>query len=99
MKIDAETKTLLDNVFGEQLPADLVAEAKKLGFRSAISLVMADEGLEALRREAVCALIRIALCKGLGEPPAGWSLLPTAAAQHELAVWVLEAPVRAREVA
>lgn len=89
MKMDAKTKTLLDNVFGEQLPTDLVAEAKKLGFRSAMSLLMADEGLKALRMEAVGALIRISLWKGLGEVPAGWSLLPADNAQHELTVWVL----------
>lgn len=90
MNIDTETKALLDKVFGEQLPAELVAEAKTIGLRSALSVVMADEGLPGLHSAAVSVLIRMALCKGLGEIPHGWSLLPTTAAQHELAVWVLD---------
>ena len=87
MNIDTETKALLDHVFGEQLRADL---AKTLGLRSALSVVIADEGLPELHSAAVSVLIRTALCNGLGEIPFGWSLLPTTAAQHELAVWVLD---------
>jgi hypothetical protein len=87
MNIDTETKSLLDHVFGEQLRADL---AKTLGLRSALSVVMADEGLPELHSAAVSVLIRMALCNGLGEIPFGWSLLPTEDGKHELAVWVLD---------
>jgi len=99
MNINTETKTLLDNVFGEELPIESVWAAKGLGFRPALSVVMADEGMVEFRREAVSVLIRTALCNGLGEMPFGWSLLPTDAAQHELSVWVLDTPKPAAEAA
>ncbi len=87
MNIDTETKALLDKVFGERLRADM---AETLGLRSALGVVMSGEGFAGLHSAAVSVLIRTALCNGLGEIPFGWSLLPTTAAQHELAVWVLD---------
>ena len=98
MNIDTETKALLDRVFGEQLSAEEVADGKTLGFRSALSVVT-SRGAVWLEAAAVSLLIRTAVCNGLRELPFGWSLLPTDDGRHELAVWVLEAPVRAREVA
>ena len=99
MIIDNETRALLNGVFGEQLSAEEVADGKTLGFRSALGVVMAGQGFAGLHMAAVRVLIRTALCNGLGEVPFGWSLLPTDDDKHELAVWVFEAPVRAREVA
>ncbi len=96
MNLSAETKTLLDNVFGGELSADMPSNLKKHGLRSAMSMVMADEGLPELRPEAVRLLIRTALCKGIGELPFGWSILPTDAAQHELTVWVLDGLAKER---
>jgi hypothetical protein len=95
MNIDTETKALLDGAFGERLRADT---AESLGLRSAMSVVIFREGSVGLPA-AVSLLIRTALRKGLGELPFGWSLFPTDNGRHELAVWVLEAPERAREMA
>jgi len=89
MNIDTETMALLDAVFGEQLPADLVADAQKLGFRSALCVVMKGREVPGLQSASVSALIRIALCKGLGEMPYGWSLLPKDDDEYELTFWVL----------
>ena len=95
MNIDNETKALLDNVFGERLRADM---AEILGLRSALSVVMDLQGLTGLSA-AVSVLVRTALCNGLGEIPFGWSLFPSEDGKHKLAVWVIDAPKRAREAA
>ena len=90
MNIDTETRTVLDNVFGMEMSADFVAEAKTVGLRSAMSVVVADEALSGLRHGAVSLLIRTALRNGLGEMPFGWTFLRTDATHHELTVWVLD---------
>jgi len=55
-----------------------------------MSVVIPEQDSPGLRPEAVRLLIRTALCKGLGEMPFGWSVLPNEPARHELTVWVLD---------